>query len=427
MTRSLYTLVWKIVRPLIPVRLWLRSFRNRAYLDRWDERFVKALPPAASPGTRLAWLHAVSVGEVNAAAPFVRKLLEVETDLEILLTTSTPTGSDQLARLFAQDLGQRIKHVYAPYDVPADIARFLDASRPVAAMFMETEIWPNWLLALRERSIPSMLINARMSEKSFRGYSRMRSLCLPAVSSFARIGAQTEDDADRLNNLGATEGAISVTGSIKYDVELDDEQAERARELRTAIGDRPVWIAGSTREGEEIAVFQAHAKIRMANDDILLILVPRHPERFELVARMSMVRGNVTNRRSENEPEELHNASVYVCDTMGELGMLYAVADVAFVGGSLVETGGQNVLEAVAAGVPPVFGPHTWNFAEICQEVAASGAGFRIEDNLALADKIIELLKDPEARGEARVAGARLLEKNRGATERLVAMTRELL
>lgn len=427
MTRSLYNFLWKLARLVIPVRLWLRSFRNKAYLDRWDERFVRTLPPAATAGSRLAWVHAVSVGEVNAATPFVRQLLESQPDLEILITTSTPTGSDQLRRVFAHELGTRIKHVYSPYDVPADIERFLDAARPVIALFMETEIWPNWLQALGDRSIPAMLINARMSEKSARGYARVRGLSLPAISGFARIGAQTESDAERLRQLGATDGALSVTGSIKYDIELDEQVAARARELRQLIGHRPVWIAGSTREGEEIAVFQAHAKIRMDREDILLIIVPRHPERFELVSRMSMVRGNITNRRSENEPEELIKASVYVGDTMGELGMLYAVADVAFVGGSLVETGGQNVLEAIAAGRPAVFGPHTWNFAEICQQVEKTGAGFRVEDGIELADRMIELLNNPEACREAAAAGAQLMEENRGATERLVAMARQLL
>lgn len=427
MTRSLYNLLWKFARLLIPVRLWLRSFRNKAYLDRWDERFVRTLPPAAGQGSRLAWVHAVSVGEVNAATPFVQQLLEAEPDLEILITTSTPTGSDQLHRVFADELGTRIKHVYAPYDVPADIEKFLDAARPVIALFMETEIWPNWLQALRDRSIPSMLINARMSEKSARGYARIRSLSLPAISGFARIGAQTEGDAARLLELGATDGAVSVTGSIKYDVQLDGEPSERAHQLRRLIGDRPVWIAGSTREGEEVAVFQAHARIRMSREDILLIIVPRHPERFELVSRMSMVRGNITNRRSENDPEELHKASVYVGDTMGELGMLYAAADVAFVGGSLVETGGQNVLEAIAAGRPAVFGPHTWNFAEICQQVENSGAGFRVADGIELADQMVELLNNPQACRDAAVAGAQLMQENRGATERLVAMARQLL
>ncbi|RMG56175.1 MAG: 3-deoxy-D-manno-octulosonic acid transferase [Gammaproteobacteria bacterium] len=407
MSRWFYSALLHCLLPAALLRLWLRGRRNPAYRLRWAERLGQ-VPPL--PDAPRIWLHAVSVGETIAAAPLLRRLQGELPGYQWLVSTTTPTGSEQVLRLF----GNEVAHHYLPWDLPEAVARFLDRTRPALLLVMETEIWPNLFAACRRRDIPVCIVNARLSERSLRGYRRIRPLVAEALSS-VRVLAQSEADAGRFRSLGAPD--VRVTGNLKFDLEIPATATATGEALRLALGHRPVWVAGSTHEGEDAQVLEAHQRLLEDFPDALLILVPRHPERFDDVARQIEARGLAFRRRSSGALPG-GGDSVYLGDTLGELLAFYAAADVAFVGGSLVPHGGHNPLEPAALGVPVITGPHWHNFAAIYPALLEQGAAFEVGGAEALAAALQHCLGDPVARDRAGEAGRQFVETNRGALQR---------
>jgi 3-deoxy-D-manno-octulosonic-acid transferase len=417
----LYSLILHLLLPVAVLRLGLRGLRNPAYWRRWPERFGYA--PVLEPAGCI-WLHAVSVGETRAAVPLVRALMERYPGRRILMTTMTPTGSDQVRRLF----GTQVEHCYVPYDLPMAVWRFLNRTRPAMAIIMETELWPNLFHQCRARAIPVLVANVRMSEKSMQRYLKFPGLTRATLEQVSLFAVQSETDAQRMRRLGAPEEHVRVTGSIKFEISLPASLREQAQVLRRQWGqDRPVWVAASTREGEDELVLNALRELKKDIPRLLLVLVPRHPERFGAVARLCRAEGfNVVQRSTQ--PDSLDSvADILLGDTMGELQLFYAAADAAFVGGSLVNTGGHNILEASAAGVPVVFGPHMFNFQEISQLTVERGAGRQVPDVAGLIAAVREYLTNAEARFAAGEAGRGMLEENRGALDRTMALIRGCL
>ncbi|AFL74056.1 lipid IV(A) 3-deoxy-D-manno-octulosonic acid transferase [Thiocystis violascens] len=408
----LYTLLLRLALPLALARLYWRGLRVPAYRHRVGERLAWGAPaPRAG-----IWIHAVSVGEVQAAEPLIRSLLERAPSRRILVTTTTPTGAARLRALF----GDAVSHRYTPFDLPGILERFLDRIRPRLAIVMETEIWPNTLNLCARRGIPVVLANARLSERSARGYARLAGLTRATLERFALIAAQADADAQRFIALGANPRRVRVMGSIKFDLSQPADLPARAREMRRLWCERrPVWVAASTHEGEDGPLLEAHRRVLERIPNALLVLVPRHPERFEHVAALVERHGLSLVRRSRHDACRDETA-VFLGDTMGELPIFLAAGDAAFIGGSLVPTGGHNPLEAAAAGVPVATGPHTFNFAAIMDLLVREGAAARIESADALADLLIEWLTDAERRANIGARGQRVIARNRGALVRLI-------
>ncbi len=460
MVRILYSLLLYLLLPVVLVRLSWKGMRNPAYRRRWPERlgFIQPLP---QPGT--IWLHAVSVGETRAAVPLVRALMQRYPGRRLLITTMTPTGSAQVRELF----GDAVAHCYVPYDLPDAVRRFLDRTRPDLALIMETELWPNLFHQCHERGIPLLVANVRMSEKSMGRYLTFAALTRATLQQVSLFAVQFEADALRLRRLGAAPERVRVTGSIKFDIHRPPELETQAQALRLAWGrDRQVWLAASTREGEEEAVLAAYRSLKIRFPSLLLVLVPRHPERFTAVVRLCRDagfaialrsaqlqllrppgepmdgRGRALSGTSAGMAEVLTQSlsrqtqeqfsvgpatNILVGDTMGELTLFFGAADVAFVGGSLVPTGGHNILEACAAGVPVVFGPHMFNFAEISRLTVERGAGRRVSDTADLAVAVGAYLADGPLRMATGAAGRRMIEENRGALAANLGLIQTLL
>lgn len=418
--RRLYSLLLYLLTPLVVARLLWRSRRAPDYRRRIGERL--GFPPPLGDQPTL-WVHAVSVGEVQASAPLIQRLRQAYPQWPVLVTTTTPTGSRRLREL----LGEEVLHVYAPYDVPWVVERFLAAARPRLAIFMETEIWPNILAGCQRRGIPTLLANARLSERSARAYGRVPEFTRATFGLLDRVAAQTQADRERFQALGVPAGRLGVTGSIKFDQRLAPSRREQAAVLRRAWGvDRPVWIAASTHEGEDEQVLDAHRQVLEQLPGALLVLVPRHPERFGRVAALIAKQGFSLVRRSEQRPCA-PGTQVFLGDSMGELPMFYAAADLAFVGGSLVPTGGHNPLEPASAGIPVLMGPHTFNFAEISALLIREEAARQVQDAAALAEQVHAWLADAHERVRHGDQGRRVVEQNRGALDRLMAGIRELM
>ena len=417
--------VWRfVVYLLLPYALgnliW-RGLRFRAYWHRWPERF--GFVPALR-GQRTLWVHAVSIGEVRSAAPLVAALVERYPKHRVVVTTMTPTGSKQVRELF----GERVSHCYVPYDFPVAVRRFLDRVRPEAAVIAETEFWPNIFSECGNRRIPLLLVNGRVSQASLRGYLRVPGIARAMLANVDLLCAQTRVDAQRLRNLGAPEGLVHVTGNLKFDVELPASLLEEARALRAHWGrERPVWIAASTHAGEERKVLEAYGDLRRRYPELLLVLVPRHPERFHSVARLCRRRGLAVALRSCTPGPLPEGTQVLVGDTMGELQRLYAAADVAFIGGSLVAHGGQNLLEACAVQVPVVFGPHMFHFEEISAMALERGAARQILDVGGLSEAVALYFEQPDLRRAAGRAAHTLVAENRGALGRTLVLVESAL
>jgi 3-deoxy-D-manno-octulosonic-acid transferase len=408
-----YSLIMTLLLPTTLYHLVWRGLRQKEYLQRWDERF------AFYPGRDTAqclWLHAVSVGEANAAAPLIKALQMRHPGLPVLITTVTPTGSARVEALF----GDSVHQVYLPYDTPGAVRHFLDHFRPRVALVMETEIWPNLFAEVARRRIPLLIVNARLSERSLRGYRLIRPLIHAALKAVTVLAAQSDADLARYRQLGVAAEQGRVSGNIKYDLELPAGLQEQAIAWRRTWGERPVWIAASTHVEEEGAVLDAHQRVLQRFPNALMLWAPRHPERFAAVAEQAAARGlRVGNRREHGQPAS--DCQCFVINSLGELLAFYATADVAFVGGSLQAVGGHNLLEPAAVGVPVLVGPHTFNFEEIAGMLLASGAARRVADTNALATAIIELLDDPEERRRRGDNGRRGVERARGALARTLA------
>lgn len=408
--RLLYTLAWWLVLPFAFLYLLWRARRQPEYLRHWGERLGGAPRLAGRP---VIWLHAVSVGETRAAAPLIQALLARHPDHTLLLTHTTPTGRATGAELF----GGQVVQAYLPYDLPWCVARFLARTRPRLGVILETEVWPNLLAACERRGVPVYLVNARMSEKSARGYARFGALTRASLARIRGVAAQSAADAERLERLGARQAVVA--GNLKFDVPPPADTAQRAAELRAAYGTRFVFLAASTREGEEALLLDALAALDLP--ELLLVIVPRHPQRFEEVARLIEARGLRLARRSERRAVA-PGASVFLGDSMGEMAAYYAAADVAYVGGSLLPHGGQNLIEAAAAGVPVLIGPHTWNFAEAAQQAVDRGAALRVQDVGQLVERVTALYADAALRQAMSAAGLAYAREHRGASERVMAM-----
>ena len=366
---TLYRLALLLAAPLIPLRLLWRGRRERGYLKHWGERL--ALGPA--PATGALWIHAVSVGEMRAAQPLVAALRDAHPGVPLLLTCMTPTGRATAESLY----GSFARIVYLPYDYAGLMRRFLRRVQPRVGILMETELWPNLVHAAARADVPLVLANARLSARSARGYARLRGLTRACLERVALVAAQSEADAARLRSLGAM--TVHVTGNLKFDIAPPPALLERGAAWKTQWGQRPVLLAASTREGEEAPLLRAFAETAPA--EVLLVLVPRHPQRFDEVAALIEAAGLSCQRRSALGDAPLDpQTRVLLGDSLGELFAYYAACDVAFVGGSLMPLGGQNLIEAASVGRPVLVGPHTFNFDEATRLAIEAGAALRVND-----------------------------------------------
>lgn len=420
--RFIYSLAFYLLLPFILLRLLWRAWAAPAYARRWAERFGFIPAITKAEGRKLVWLHTVSVGEFIAALPLVNQLL-ARGDVQLLVTTTTPTGSERVKA----SLGNRVFHVYAPYDLPDVLARFLDRVRPDVFLIMETELWPNTIAACAKRGIPSVLINARMSERSARGYQRFSAITAPMLRQLDKVLVQNATDAQRLLDLGLPKDKAQVTGSIKFDLTLGDELRAQAAALKadwSQAGQRLVWIAASTHQGEDEIILDAFARIRQhqALGSLLLVLVPRHPERFNAVFNLCENRGFVVARRSLTQGTALPlNAQVLLGDTMGELMLMFGASDIAFVGGSLVPNGGHNFIEPAAWELPLLSGGHVFNFAEVARLLRESGGLQLVAGAVELADEVALLATDSQMRAARAAAALQVANDNRGALARTLA------
>jgi 3-deoxy-D-manno-octulosonic-acid transferase len=411
--------VYRIVVYLLAPAVWgtmlWRGFQDRSYWQHFGERFGFGAAPG---GERCLWVHAVSVGEVQASAALVRELRQRYPDYPLVVTTVTPTGRERATALLRD-----IAHVrYVPYDLPGSVRRFFDVVRPRVAIILETELWPHLYQECGRRRIPLVLASARISPKSIGRYRLLASLFRDALAHGIVIAAQSDGDALRFRAIGANPARTHVTGNIKFDFSLPTDVAARGAALRAEHAPtRPVWVAGSTHADEEDMLLDAHRLVRERHPAALLVLVPRHPNRFDDVAAWLDRRGATYARRSAGEVCTA-GTQVYLADTLGELVMLYAMGDVAFVGGSLVPIGGHNLLEPAALGLPILSGPHTFNAEEIAQLFVDRRAVRVVSAAAELATAVGDLLSDPDERIRVGAVGREVLAENRGALDRLLAL-----
>ena len=408
MPRFLYSLVLYLLLPFIPLRLLWRARKQPQYLSHWGERFGFYRTTSSQP---LIWIHAVSVGETHAAAPLIDALQARYPSYRILLTCMTPTGRAAGNQLY----GERVLQAYLPYDYPIAVRLFLKHFQPAFGLLMETELWPNLIATCKQRGVPLTLINARLSERSARGYARIGSLTREALENLPLICAQTTADAERLLQLGAT--YVNVTGNLKFDVATPADIALQTQRLRALWGnERQVLLAASTREGEEALLLDAFN----FNSDFLLVIVPRHPQRFAKVAALLAARGIAFQRRSENTTIRAETR-VVLGDSMGEMFTYYGASDVAIIGGSLLPFGGQNLIEACVMGVPVILGPHTYNFAQATQDAIAAGAALRVVDARSAVLEARRLLEDTLVKKHMRDAAHEFAAAHRGAVKNTMA------
>jgi 3-deoxy-D-manno-octulosonic-acid transferase len=416
MLRSVYTALLYVFAPIALAGTALRGVRDPAYRDRLPERlgFTRVFQGSDAPPI---WVHAVSVGEVQAAVPLVRVLLKKYPQRPLLITTATPTGAQRVRALFSD----AVRHAYLPYDLPGAVRRFLDQVRPSIAIVMEREIWPNLFGECRRRTIPVLLASARISERSAVRHRKFAALFGEALASNVKVAAQTASDAERYRSIGARD--VEVTGNVKFDIEAPLAARQMGEVLRAdRFAERLVWVAGSTHEGEEDQVLAAHRLVMRQRPDALLILVPRHPNRFDAVRSWLKTQQITFVSRSRGE-QITTAASVLLADTLGELMMLYAAADIAFVGGSLIATvGGHNLLEPAVLERPVLVGPHNFNAPDIAHLMFESGAARQVSSAEQLADAILELAANPALRARMGARGSEMVAANRGALDRVVAL-----
>jgi 3-deoxy-D-manno-octulosonic-acid transferase len=424
--RAFYNFAFYLLLPIIVLRLlWRALFLPApAYAKRWGERlgFVgRALE--ARTEQRWIWVHAASVGESVAISPLVLKLRLERPEWGIVVTTMTPTGSERVAELFGHD----VCHVYAPYDYAGAVKRFLNSFKPALVILVETELWPNLVYYSKKSGAKVMVANARLSEKSYRGYEKFAALGKPMLQQIDCIAAQADNDATRFRRLGVSDSVIRVTGSIKFDIAIPHSLAQDTASMAALLENkRPVWIAASTREGEDEKVLVALKRVQRYVPDVLLVLVPRHPERFNSAEKLCEKHQlRVVRRSSGHSVDAL--TSVFLGDTMGELLVYYGLAQVAFVGGSLVDTGCHNVLEPAAMGLPVITGPSQFNFQTICEQLSEYGALMKVADETALADAVVKLLQDQTSLQQMGQAGRLAVAANRGALQRIYALVVECL
>ncbi len=419
MARFFYTLIYSLFIPLVVARLWWRGRLNPGYRQRIAERFG-LIHGARANGL---WVHAVSVGETLAAAPFIDDFRKRYPDLPVTVTTTTPTGSDQVRRLFGDD----VFHVFLPYDLPWIWQLFLKRLAPGLLVVMETELWPNLLAACERRKIPVMLANARLSEKSARGYTKFSALTAPMLKRLSLVAVQNATDGQRFLSLGLPESRLEVTGSVKFDVQIAPDIHQQGQALRQQWGEQRMVLAlASSHAGEDELLLDLYPSLLQQCPDLLLLLIPRHPERFDAVAAAVQQRGLVLARRSVGNASA--GTQVYIADSMGEMLLLLAAADLVLVGGSLIAHGGHNPIEPAALGKATLMGPHHMNFAVIADELLQRGALQIVSDQPeALQLQLQGYLSDAEARQQMGVAGLQAVTDNRGAVSRLTQLSAAFL
>jgi 3-deoxy-D-manno-octulosonic-acid transferase len=418
--RILYVVLIYLLAPIVILLEGWKSLWNPEYRGRLRQR-LGFVPPQPRPGC--LWVHAVSVGEVQAAAGLIRELRRRAAGLEVVITTVTPTGAQRARALFGSDA----RHCYLPYDLPGAVRRFLDRIQPRVAIIVETEIWPTLYHELGRRRIPLVMASARVSVRSVERYRRMAALSRETLSHGILIGAQSAADARRFRAIGAAPERVRVTGNVKFDLEVPQAAIDAGREFRSrCAASRPVWIAGSTHEGEEDAALAAHAIIRKRHPAAMLILVPRHPQRFDAVRGLLRKRGHAYAQRSSGELPGAKD-EVFLVDTLGELQLFYAAADVAFVAGSLVPIGGHNLLEPAALGLPILSGPHTQNAQDVAELLVQAGAVRIVRSREELAQRVADYFDDPLRARQDGATGQEAIAQNRGAVDQIVAMVLPLL
>jgi 3-deoxy-D-manno-octulosonic-acid transferase len=444
MNRFLYSLLLYLALPFVPLRLLWRGIKQPAYRQHWGERFGFYHVSTTKP---IIWVHCVSVGETRAAEPLVKALQTQYPQHQILITNTTPTGREASEALF----GDSIERVYLPYDVPFAVSNFLKHFKPKIGLIMETELWFNLIAACKQHEIPLLLLNARLSEKSASGYAKLGQLASEGLQNLSAIAAQTEEDAARLQSLGTQN--ISVAGNLKFDVKPPADSVDKGLQLRMQLGEKPIFLAASTRDGEEELILDAVREL-----DLLTIIVPRHPQRFEAVAAILEKRNIAFQRKSQlnsaglqaqvlspqNIPAKagysyvkpythagsgpvILGGTIILGDTMGEMPMYYAACDFTFIGGSLLNYGGQNLIEAAAMGKPILIGEHTFNFAKATENAVEAGAAIRVQNDADLRNKIQYLLENAAKRLEMSQAALRFNETSAGATARLMKLIAQYL
>jgi len=428
MARFFYTVALFLLLPYVWLHLLWRGRRQPEYLRHIGERFGFYGKKNKGKNKPIIWLHAVSVGETMAAKPLFTAISEHYPNHQILITHMTPTGRQTSTQLF----GDSVTRVYLPYDYPFAVRRFLAHFKPVVGLILETELWPNLVATCHDQAVPVFLVNARLSAKSARGYQRFSALSRPALQHLAGIAAQTPEDANRLRELGAQN--VAVFGNIKFDLVPPPQQLALGEKLRESIRQRPIFLAASTREGEEALILNAlKAHPFNSNSNIgnignignikntLLIIVPRHPQRFDEVAKLIEKHGLCLQRRSNNQPID-DSTQVLLGDSMGEMFAYYTACDVAFIGGSLLDFGGQNLIEACAVGTPVLIGPSTYNFSAAAEQAIACGAAQRVGDAAELLEVAGKLLSNKQQQATMGEAGEAFAVRHRGATAKTLGL-----
>lgn len=420
MSRLVYSLIFALCMPFVVMKLFWRGYKAPEYRTRKLERFGVFKAPNLE---RSIWIHAVSVGEVLAAEPVIRALQKRFPDRSIVITSMTPTSSEQIHKLF----GDSVFHVYAPYDLPFMVKAFLKRIKPEFLIIMETELWPNMIHHARKKSCPVVIVNTRLSERSANGYQRLKPAVGWMLNELSLVLCQNKNDASRFRSLGISSEKIHVTGSVKYDVNIDPSIHREGRVLKQSLQQsQSVWIAASTHEGEDARVLAIHLQLREFFPDAVLILVPRHPERFDSAFELAEQAGFIAYRRT-HEPRIPEDTEVFVVDTMGELLKFYAASDIAFIGGSLVEVGGHNPIEPGALGLPILAGPHVFNFEAICEQLVVAGGMEVVQSEARLLAALKQLMADPEnarARGHCAM---KEVNASKGAVNRVVDYLAPLL
>ncbi|AWF82916.1 3-deoxy-D-manno-octulosonic acid transferase [Microbulbifer sp. A4B17] len=416
----IYSWLFRLFLPVVLLRLWWRGRSQPAYRQRLRERLGQV--PKRHSRAPLIWVHSVSVGETLAAVPVISKLAARHTDWQWLVTTTTPTGSERVREALQPVLGGRLLHYYLPYDLPECLVPFLNALSPSVLVIVETELWPNLLKLCSNRKIPTLLANARLSEKSARGYGRFPALSRAILDNLDRVVAQYPADMQRFIDLGLPAERAVANGNIKFDLSIDLGLASEAQALAhqwRGKSSRPIWLAASTHVGEDEIVLEAFSILKQGFKDLLLVLVPRHPQRFDGVARLCRERGFSLVRRSEGRAVETSD-EILLGDTMGELLRFYGACDIAFVGGSLVPVGGHNMIEPAAWGVPVISGPHLHNFTTVSSLLQEAGAMAVVEDDESMASQVQAWLEDVGQRKAAGQRAKKVASENSGALQRLL-------
>jgi len=416
---KLYTTLLTATLPLWLLRLRRRAKTLPAYRERWDERFGKyQSAPFAShqPLTeKTIWIHTVSVGEFLAARPLIKALLAAYPETTMVITTTTPTGSEQVVKTF----GEQVQHVYIPFDLPWMLKRFIKHFQPKICLIMETELWPNMLAVLKKNDIPSVFVNARLSARSAKSYLKIKKTVRRMMQNITQIIVQNKDDGQRFVGLGLDQNKLTIAGNIKFDMPVPEGIAEKAKDMANHLGkgDRPMWVVASTHEGEEALILKSFANIKKDIPNCLLCLVPRHPDRFDHVYNLCQNAGFKVGRRSQENPLDAE-CDIAIGDSMGEMMVYYAAADVTFVGGSLIPIGGHNLIEPALLSLPILTGPNMQNFLELKNLMVAADAVIICDNENIVADQVIDILKNPE---QAKALGQRaeqVAEDNRGALEK---------